>query len=505
MKTSHVLMGLVLAGGIGLTGASGCSSDPAGTGGNGGEGNTSDGGAGPGPGPGPGSGGMGGTTTTVTDISTSCADAPQMEAAQNQLMEEIFVGTDVINPAQDKDFYLVSMTEGEWYTIVTNANPDDDPMNVDTVIRLYNPAGTLIATDDDAFPRVDTDSEMHFRAPETGTYCVEVLEFSDWVGDNAEGDPTFTYDVVVVPVQFDVYADYNLDTEPNDTSPGQVTSAADLTNGQKYTQLAGVLEPGTDTDWYIFTVPPNGIGFSLELTPAGVGDGSTTTSGFGSTKGPGLINFYQGTTLLAQVDNALQPAGLSGMSSVPITDGDFSIEVTRPDTTVGANDFYFLKIYSQDTLNPQEVDDANNGDEAGAEDNESAQANTDGSFSLFIGGTLSEGDVDYWTWPAGDPGAPSAGKELVVACSSRASGSGVAGFRVTVHNAGEFNSPLQQDVEDDAKGILWTNSAAPNATGPAITLANNDQVFVAVENLSANADGPAVSTHYLCGLHVQTP
>jgi hypothetical protein len=168
-----------------------------------------------------------------------------------------------------------------------------------------------------------------------------VLEFSDWVGDTAEGDPNFTYDVVVVPVDFTLYTEYNEDTEPNNNvGQTQVTQGADLTNGQKFSQLAGLLDMSDDEDWYSFTVP------------AAVGDGGTTTSGFGSTKGPGNISLYDatGVVLLAQVDNFTnQPLGLDGMSSVPVTQNlTYQVRVQRPDTMVGANDFYFLKMYSQD-------------------------------------------------------------------------------------------------------------------------------------------------------------
>jgi hypothetical protein len=131
------------------------------------------------------------------------------------------------------------------------------------------------------------------------------------------------------------------------------------------------------------------------------------------------------------------------------------------------------------------------------------QANTDGSYSMFVGGTLTAADVDVWTWPMGDPGAPTTGKEIAVACSSRAAGSGVVDMTIEAFSQGQVSIHAPQ-VEDVAKGILWSNAAQPNVTGPAITVATNNRVYIEIANGVA-VDGPATSTHYLCGLHVSTP
>ena len=328
MRTFHVLVGMFALGGVAALSAGGCSSTTS---------DDDDGGGGT---------GTGGTTTTTTstssqggggssggDESTSCEDAIVLEAGTNSLGGTFYRYDDaVINPAQDEDFFKFTATAGQWIGILTDANPDDIPEMIDTVVTLYNEDGTtMLAEVDDSFPRATTDTEMFHRITAAGTYCVKVQEFSDWNGDSPEGDPTFLYDIVVLPIDFALYDEYNLDTEPNNASgtAQDSLSFADLTNSQYFTQLAGLLDPGDDVDFYRVTAPAGAIALSVDLTA------SQVDNGYGSTKGPGMVSIYDttGATLLAQVDNAQQPNGLEGMSAVPAVPGDYLLEVTRLATT----------------------------------------------------------------------------------------------------------------------------------------------------------------------------
>jgi len=434
-----------------------------------------------------------------------------MEEGANSLGGAIFQGSDVINPASDKDFFLINLTEGEWYQIFTDANPDDNTDMVDTVVRVYDSGGTMVASVDDAFPRLTTDSELFYRAPATGEYCIEVLEFSDWYGNSPEGQATFSYDLRVLPLDFGLYEQVNLDSEDGGTAMSNDSDAAaesglsvfTTTSGQVFTQMAGMLDPGTDVDWWEFTTPAATIGFSMDLTPAG--PGGNQVSGFGSTEGPGLVGLYDTTgQLLAEVDNAQQANGLDGMSSVPLSASTtYRVKVDRQTATLGTNDFYFLKVFTQDTLNPQEggngqtpSDNGTNDTKGGAETGQS-QLNDDGSYSTFIGGTIPEGDVDWWTFDTA--GMPAAGQNLVVACSSWAAGSGVRGFTVSYTDDGG-QSTHADGIETQATGVLWSDTA-PTATAAGIQINGSGPHFIKLENVAGTADHTASATHYLCGLH----
>jgi hypothetical protein len=95
-------------------------------------------------------------------------------AAPNQVSGVIQVDNDV-------DYYSVVAAADQWLLISTDANPDDDPAKIDTVITLYNPSQTQVASNDDAQPRVNTDSEIVYHVVTAGTYYVKVQEYGSWL------------------------------------------------------------------------------------------------------------------------------------------------------------------------------------------------------------------------------------------------------------------------------------------------------------------------------------
>ena len=282
MKKTHVALGILAMAAFVASSTTGCSSDgdPA-TGGAGGTG-TGDGGAGPGPGPGPGPGGSGGTGGTGgtgggggMDESTSCADAPMMEEGMGGLNNVVFVGNGFLGTTGDRDFWKVDVTQGDWLNIITIANENDDSSFIDTVVRVYDEAGTeLLATIDDAYPRITTDSEMFYHVPTTGTLCIEVLEFGDWAGtpvDKANNQ----YSAQVIPISFADFDGYDVDTEPNNDQ-GTANTSLSTTNPQMnnpmspfvaFQFLGGTFENATDSDWYEIVVPAGAAQFSLDMTP----------------------------------------------------------------------------------------------------------------------------------------------------------------------------------------------------------------------------------------------
>ncbi|NIR36690.1 MAG: hypothetical protein GWO04_14375, partial [Actinobacteria bacterium] len=159
----------------------------------------------------------------------------------------------VIDPAGDQDFYSFTGAADQWVIISTDANPDDDPEMVDTVLTLYDSSMTQIAENDDSIPRFNTDSEIITRLPAAGTYYVVVQEFSDWADDTPEGMASFTYDLLAAELDPDAVG-VTVDAEGgDDLASSQSIGLSTSANGD-FGLLVGDLRDGSDVDVYRFSV-----------------------------------------------------------------------------------------------------------------------------------------------------------------------------------------------------------------------------------------------------------
>ena len=113
-------------------------------------------------------------------------------------------GPETINPAGDRDFFEIEVNEGDYFVFYTDSYHTAGQNVCDTVLRVYNESGDLLATNDDMPYRFwETDSAVYVQAPNTGYLYVEVLEWSDWAGGydgdtgwvvvDPEGGSTFRY------------------------------------------------------------------------------------------------------------------------------------------------------------------------------------------------------------------------------------------------------------------------------------------------------------------------
>lgn len=109
-----------------------------------------------------------------------------------------------IDTSEDVDTYKIYLEAGQLYTFQLAAGADyqtefDDvpPGEVDTILALYAPNGSLITFNDDvAFP-TDISSGLSFVAETSGFYYLDVLGYPDQTGG-------YTLDVAVIdPSQFD--------------------------------------------------------------------------------------------------------------------------------------------------------------------------------------------------------------------------------------------------------------------------------------------------------------
>jgi len=102
--------------------------------------------------------------------------------------------------------------------IGTFANPDGLPEFIDTVISIYNSDGSiLLAQSDDATPRLSPDSNLIYHAVNTENLCIKMEGASTFTNSTPEGGPLFSYTIFALPIDFNLYDKYNVDTEPNDT------------------------------------------------------------------------------------------------------------------------------------------------------------------------------------------------------------------------------------------------------------------------------------------------
>ena len=145
-------------------------------------------------------------TDTDTDVDIDAGDDPAtamaVTATETNPWSWNEVAEGVINPAGDRDFYAIDLVEGAWYFIGINAvsGVSGGP---DTVIRIYDPDENMIAENDDLpYWANETNSGIPIRATVTGTYFIEVLDWSDWdEGTSADGSPNHVYALNVLPVE----------------------------------------------------------------------------------------------------------------------------------------------------------------------------------------------------------------------------------------------------------------------------------------------------------------
>lgn len=412
-------------------------------------------------------------------------DAPRDAGTDNGSFDgaqAVTIGTPVMEAIEapgDHDFWRFEGTAGDWIAINTTANAADDPTKIDTVITLYDSTRTQIAENDDAVPRANTDSEIIIHLPTTGTYYIEVQEFSDWMPDSPpapEGMPSYTYQLAVGMVGGTVV---NLDTETGDDA----ASAQTVTLGGMMNNLffpMGTFEDATDVDVYAFTVPAGAMFqlLSTDIMPSGA-------TGYGSTRAAGRI--YVTDTAGTEVIARVQPRDMAQDDLSPsLTAGDYLLWVDAGGGTAGANDFYVLKalIGTENTPEAEAPGDSTNDVSAMAE---TVMITDDmGTGRAFFLSTLSTTDVDFYSFTS------PTGIEATVVCGSQSSGSGLTGVRVELF-AMDGTTALGSATE--------TASEAAVIQDIPITMAGT--YFV---RLSATGESPEVTSRFArCGVALAPP
>lgn len=412
-------------------------------------------------------------TPTPTAQPSSCTSPGTLTTGTNSLGGTYYGASDTVDPAGDVDYYTVDLVAGDWVGVFIQANTNNDPALLDAVITLYNDAGdTQLAQNDDSVTTGGLDSELFYHAPADGTYCIAVEDAA------AGGDPLYTYDLVVVPLDFGLYDEFNEDSEPNDTpAAAQTVSTTVFGNNQIYTNVVGLFDSTGNHDVYQVDSPIGALRLDVGFRPDG-------TDGYGSTNGLGVVTLIDSdqTTQIAQLDGAL---GAARIYAPVVASTTYYLDVQAPGSTLGANPFYMQQVISYDSTNELELDNTGNNAPAGAE---VATPIANGTLtSHFIGGTLGGmNDTDWWSFSA------NAGDMILVACASQRVGSGVRNAAVSVYDD-PMGTALKTGNESATTDLIWQGADA-------IPVSQSGTHYL---EISANTfDVNIQSRLYLCGIHV---
>jgi hypothetical protein len=441
--------------------------------------------------------GTGGGTTTTTgtggaqgDGNDSFEEAVALEEGGNQ---------DLIDDAQtDADFFKFEGKAGDLYLITASSHPsgtDMDPGYIDTFIELYDTNQKLLATNDDRYPRNNTDSEIVTVLPETGTYYVKLQEWC--ISPTADAnfcdqtyfDALLSFDYVIGAIKLEPGPGQIIEMEPNNSNMTgtPIAYAPTPTAGSYYlTVIEGTLPSANDVDWYSFQIPADltvGAGTRAKtnlLFPWGAttGNGSNLKIGMVEVVDPVTAAVIGAFDMTNEVENTFE----RGEINTPVTPGkDYLLKVSYGGTQPsGGGDFYF--VYQTLTSgNPLEVQEMAN-DMLATPEVLTLSAGTVGSY--FVEGDIPVGDIDHFQ--INTLGLPT----LSVACSSQRAGSGVRGLTATILKPDGTAIAMGSQKETETASIFLDHIAVGNAT----------DLIVKLEATGA-ADPTNKGTYYLCGIH----
>ncbi|MCB9594840.1 MAG: PPC domain-containing protein [Sandaracinaceae bacterium] len=353
----------------------------------------------------------------------------------------------------DLDYYSFEGTAGTWIIVSTEANPDDDPMMVDTVVTLYDSSMTMIAENDDSVPRFNTDSELITRLPSDGTYYVLVQEFSSWrAGETPEGQADFNYSLSVAELNLTAAA-VTVDGEGGDdvASAQAARLPANTAGTADFGIIIGDFEDATDVDVYSFTIAPGRASARALMMPSGA-------AGYGSTTAIGRmwITNADGSETIARL--AVMESDTLNLTSIwpPLPAGDYNLFVEASGAP-GSNGFYVLKGFRFAEDNPPEdtaTETAN--DDPATPQALTVEADPDDATIRrgYILAQLGDGDTDHFSFNA------MATEEINVYCGSATAGSGVMGLSAAVlDSTGAMTLRMQNETATATIGI--ENLAVP--------------------------------------------
>jgi hypothetical protein len=371
----------------------------------------------------------------------------------------------VLADAMTADFYSFTGKAGDRFIIEATAqglstDPNHDPNDetvTDTVITLYLPdKATIWAQDDDAWPRIGTDSTLFTQLPQDGTYYFTIEDCNAYAATHAgvgcadaANITTFNYDVFVGDLTAsaaEVVGSGSASTTINYTVPqgnmagqyGSVILAGNFATQSEVHTFSFTPPAATKTD------PAARTRAYFWVQPYGAGDGDGTAVDVVLTAKDMAGN------VLAKSDqqyytNGDDPTDGAMQFSFPFDDqfaGDglgaaytLSVAVSNKTTIQPMKSYYIIQHYEgPDEYGQSEAEKA---DKSGATNDTALTAETlttpsgvtAGNF--FIDGNITSAtDVDWFTAPV-----PSGMTLAFLICESSRDGSGLTGFKADLQGS----------------------------------------------------------------------
>jgi hypothetical protein len=419
-----------------------------------------------------------------TDADTDAADAGDDIASATSVAYsdgKTPSASDAIREAGDRDFFTIDMAEGETTMAFTFAYALDGDADPDTVLRIYDGAGTMLVENDDMPLRVlETDSAILFQAPAADTYYFEVLEWSDWdpTSEGPAGGPDWEYD-------FYALAFAPEEPDPNDTmeevdaiiDAGDYVFWSNLFDNEFYVDFYADIDSATDVDLFRFDLenddyvavilwPGYWPAADLEVTlydesgavlaqtdePEYTTENSITFSDMALLYRAGPGTYYFGIRDLAGTSGAGTYYG--GMLALYLVDG-IPLEAENNDVILAGNN---LEITESDT--------------------------TAGYYYGYVAGTLdASDDIDAYHVSAADVGGTLEGMYVSFLVQAAEVGS-LLDAKVTIYSS-DGSTVLESTSVSDITGS--DDPAAVDVEVPA----GVDDVYIAVEVESSDANPDA--------------
>jgi hypothetical protein len=406
------------------------------------------------------------------------------------------------DPSVDADFYTFDASAGDIYLISASSHPsasDTTAGYIDTFIELYDGNKKLLATNDDRYPRSNTDSEIITVLPTTGTYYVKLQEFCISPKKDAMAcDATYfagltNLDYVVGAIKIDPTQAGNVsEKEPNDTgaTASPIAFAQQTTMGSYYlTIIEGKMPMSSDADWYSFTVPANLTVTAGARAKTGLLFPWGTPTSNGTNVKMGKVDVVDKATMkvVGSFDMSAEPETQADRTdlSIPVTaGGDYLLKVTHGGLEAdGQGEFYFV-YQTLGSGNPLEKAEAAN-DLASTPEVLTVSAGST-STSYFVEGDITPGDVDHFKV------ATKAQATVSVACSAQRGGSGLRGFKATVFSGKDGTTKITEATETATTDLFIDHFAVP--TG-------ETDLIVKME-ATGTQDPVNTGTYYICGIHM---
>ncbi|MCU0665141.1 MAG: hypothetical protein MUC50_22800 [Myxococcota bacterium] len=387
---------------------------------------------------------------------------------------------------------------GAFLAFYTMTNPGDTQTRMDTVISLYTADGTtLLATADDAVPRLSQDSEIIFHVPADMDLCVKVEDWAGWAASSAPSRTNFKYYVAVLQIDDDGPGS-NPDAEPNDSVATAQTvkyMALDAPSKTQVGGLYGMLDKNSDVDYFKYTTGPGILATTLYLLPSGPGsNGPTGTYGNGSTMEPSVVNVSNAAgEIVAEIDSHNGSYTLT----MPTTAAFDGIVKIGPRSAAGTNDFYVVKFYNYDNFKTPEAETAggntNNTTATAEEPAFTPEASDATTLVTDVQGLIDPiEDVDYFKIPG-----LKAGNLLFLHCGAARNGSGLNGATFTVVDS--TGTELQSETESKTAEVVWNTISGYDPSRfskPAVAVPADGDYYLKIN--AGSQDSRVIGNYYMC-------